>query len=87
MYITESDMPAIAERVNKRLIEEGTKHQMRIVITGNGGEFEDNWLYIPVTPLTTGIRPSEYANILGLIIKELRQDQIENVLLVPTIPD
>lgn len=48
---------------------------------------EDEWLYITVSPTKEGLRASDYADAMAEIEKELRIAGIENVLLVPTVPE
>ncbi|MCX7020554.1 MAG: hypothetical protein WCK47_15290 [bacterium] len=48
---------------------------------------EDDWLYVCVYPVTKGIRPYDYAEILAETEKELRAEGIDNVLIVPTRED
>lgn len=59
------------DRIQLKVVEEDTK-------------FEDEWLYVAVSaPPATGIRVSDYAELLSRVEKALRDDGIEKVLLVP----
>jgi hypothetical protein len=48
---------------------------------------DGDWIYICVTPRKTGIRPYDYAEMLGKIEKNLNKQGHENVLLVPTLAE
>jgi hypothetical protein len=48
---------------------------------------EDEWLYFVVLPDRDDARLYEYANALSNVEMKLREEGIENVLLVPSLPE
>jgi hypothetical protein len=50
-------------------------------------KLDDDWLYIVVEPAKAGIRASDHANLMSRIERELRKDDIDQVLLVPALKD
>jgi hypothetical protein len=71
-------------QVRKRL---GAAEQDGIFLTVTGHKQDDDWLYITVEPSRPGIRDSEHANFMSKVERELRQQGIDKILLVPALAD
>lgn len=82
------DVPTIVDRVRERLLELGRECGLPVELDEHDYRSEDDgWLYLVVKPRSSGIRASDYAYIMARVEKELRAEGIENVLLVPVLPD
>lgn len=82
--LTVDDIPAIVDKVRCRLEEEASRG-VRLEVTESS--LEDDWLYIVVTPAEPGVRASDHAELMSRIERELREQNIDNVLLVPTLTE
>jgi len=79
---TIDQVPKIIEHIKLRLNEAGDP----IHVTGDS--LDDGWLTVVVEPtLPTKIRASEYANLMSAIERELRQNGMDEVLLVPALAE
>lgn len=85
--ITHSEIPAVIKDIENRLIAKGRERKIILKVEDQDYHLEDDWLYVTVAPDQKGIRPYDYAELLGEVEKELRSEGIDNVLLVPVIPD
>jgi hypothetical protein len=81
---TDTQQNEIVERVKVRL-----KHAEAegVYLKVSGYKLDDDWLYIVVEPARDGVRASDHANLMSEIEKELRKDDIDQVLLVPALRD
>ncbi len=48
---------------------------------------DEDWLYIVIVPSKAGVRASDHANLMSQIERELRDEGIDKVLLVPALSD
>ena len=48
---------------------------------------DDGWLYLVVQPAKPGVRASDYAFLMARVEKELREEGIDKIVLVPALPD
>lgn len=82
------DIPHVISLVRSRLAElcqeRGTALE---IVEEENHRIEDDWLYITVAPSIANVRVSDYASIMAQIEKELREQGIDNVLLIPVVPD
>jgi hypothetical protein len=85
--ITANEIPRIVEDVRSRLKEKGRKWDIDVDLLPREYQLEDDWLYLSVYPLRNSTRLIEYSEMLSEIEKELRAEGVDNVLLVPTLPD
>jgi hypothetical protein len=85
--VTELDIPKILKTVREELERKGRERALELRLEERDYRLEDDWLYLCVTPANQGIRPFEYAEILGEIEKDLREQGNDNVLLVPSLAD
>ncbi len=85
--VTEKDIPAIVQDVQRRLAEKGRERGLALELKAQDYRLEDNWLYLCVIPAQESVRPFDYAEILSEIEAELRQEGFDNVLLVPTLAE
>jgi tRNA (guanine37-N1)-methyltransferase len=76
----------IVEKVKDRLSEKSQKWNLEVQLVQQEYKWEDDWLYLSVSPIPKK-RLGEYSEMLSEIEKELRDEGIDNVLLVPTLPD
>lgn len=77
----------VIEIVRKRLGELGREKSGAIELMDEEFRREDDWLYLIVKPPSQGFRASDYAFIMARVERELRDEGIENVLLVPASPE
>lgn len=82
--ITEAMIPEILERIKNRLKE---FTHVPLSVQDREYKLDEDWLYVAVRPSKPGVRGSDYADALGQIERELHADDIDHVLLVPTIDD
>lgn len=71
------------EKVKKRL----AKARDGIYLKVSGDKFDDDWLYISVSPTRSGVRASDHANFMSKLERELRAAGDDNVLLVPALAE
>lgn len=80
----EKDVPIIIARV-QQLLTEAEKRGIHLQLGGQ--RFEDDWLYVVVTPMKTGDRASQHAHLMTEIERTLRAEGYDQVLLVPAVPE
>jgi hypothetical protein len=85
--ITENDIPQVVQDVKDRLSRKSLERHLPLELEDRDYHLEDDWLLLSVTPTQEGVHPFLYAELLGEIEAELRKDGVDNVLLVPTLPD
>lgn len=73
----------LIERIGRRLRELGRPRGIELAVDEADTTYQDEWLYVAVTTPAPGVRVSDYAEILSAIEKELRAEEIQNILLVP----
>ena len=52
-----------------------------------GQSFDDDWLYVVVTPSRPGVRASDHADGMVQVERALKSRGVRNVLLVPALTD
>ena len=80
----EKDKPTIIARVREMLAAaeaDGVHLQLA------ASRFDDDWLYLVVTPARPGERASQYAHAMTKIERALRAEGHAQVLLVPAVPE
>jgi len=71
------------DKINERLTQLGQQRNVKLHVENEGTKFEDDWLYVCVETDTENVRVSDFAEVLSEIERELRQNGVDNVLLVP----
>jgi len=88
--ITDNDVPRVIALVRDRLDALRAEGRALLQVEERDYKVEDEWLYVVVAPSRPGIRASEYAQVMVDVEQELRETEggvIDNVLLIPAIPD
>ena len=85
--LTQEQVPAVINNVRERLDAAARKGDVHLKVLESDSRLEDDWLYVLVVPEDVQIRASEHANLMAKVEKALREDGIENVLLVPMIDE
>lgn len=88
--ITQNDVPKVLALVRGRLDAMRAEGRAPLQVEERDYRVEDEWLYVVVAPSKPGIRASDYAQVMVDVEQELRETEggiIDNVLLVPAIPD
>jgi hypothetical protein len=80
----EKDTQAITDRV-QQLLSDAKAHDVHLRLTGS--RFDDDWLYLVVTPTRAGERASTHAHLMTEIERKLQADGYEQVLIVPAVPE
>ncbi|MGF1633633.1 MAG: hypothetical protein ACFCVE_07260 [Phycisphaerae bacterium] len=81
---TETDKQKIIERV-KQLLDEAKEDGVHLDLAAQ--RFDDDWLYLVVTPTRQGERASQHAHQMTRIERTLRGEGYDQVLLVPAVPE
>lgn len=80
----EKDKPTIVARVGEMLAAaEADGVHLHLAAS----RFDDDWLYLVVTPSRPGERASHYAHAMTKIERALRAEGYAQVLLVPSVPE
>ena len=87
MTVMQKDIPEVIVDVNERLASKGKPLGLDLMVEPRDYRIEDDWLYLCVTTSQEGIRPFDFAEVLGDVERELRRDGVDKVLLVPTLAD
>ena len=82
---TTTQVSEIVDRVKARLAD--AQRTEGVALTVSAQKLDDDWLYIVVEPARPGVRASDHANLMSKIERELRDDGIDQVLLVPALRD
>ncbi len=80
----EKDKQTIIARV-KQLLADARAEGIHLKLAAD--RFDDEWLYLVVTPAQKGERASQHAHLMTRIERKLRSEGYEQVLLVPTVPE
>ncbi len=84
--ITEQEIPNVVKNGKERFARKSRERNLDAELYDKDYRLENDWLYLSVSPMRKG-ELTEYAEMLTEIEKELRKEGIDNVLLVPTLPD
>ena len=76
--------PAVVARV-KQLLADAGSGGVHLALSGH--RFDDEWLYLVVSPTRQGERASQYAHLMTEVERTLRREGYDQVLLVPTVPE
>lgn len=87
MNVKDGEVSGVVDKVRELLSRLGKDRSVVLELEDQDYKLEDEWLYLCVTSKKPGIRASDYAELLADIEKELRDQQIDNVLLVPAVAD
>lgn len=81
------NIDSVVEFVRSRLAEICEERKVPLEMAEEDHQLEDDWLYLAIATKEAGVRASDYASIMAEIEKELHQQGIDNVLLIPVVPD
>jgi len=81
------DVRKILKRVQQRLDEKRSASGIALKVAKNGYSNDDDWLRVIVTPAAKGVRTYDYVETLSEVERELRQEGLDHVVLVPAIED
>jgi hypothetical protein len=84
---TQAEIDAILTEVRARLDTKRRATGVDLRVPQDGYLQNDDWLNVIVTPTAQGMRAYEYVDALSDLEKELRDNGIEHVLLVPALAD
>lgn len=85
--MTADDLNSVLQKVQEKLTAKEQKSGISLTVSREASRQEDDWLYVVVSPARDGIRAYDYVSTLGEVERELRQEGISHVLLVPAIAD
>lgn len=85
--MNQSEIDGIVRKVQDRLHSLSADRGVDLDLEDRAYREEDDWLYLNVVSKASGVRPSDFAELLAQIEKELRGEHIDNVLLVPAVPE
>lgn len=83
----QNEIDGIVRKVRARLETLSANRRVDLALEDRDYREEDELLYLNVISKRAGIRPSDYAELMAQIEKELRGEHIDNVLLVPAVPE
>lgn len=87
MIVSAEMLPAVLEKVRGKLKNLEQEEGVPLAVEEHDYKIEDDWLYICITPTKSGVRASDYARTMARVERELYEEDIENVLLVPTLDE
>jgi hypothetical protein len=82
---TQQEIPGIVADVERQLVDAAAQRGVALEVTGQS--FDDDWLYVVVTPSQPGVRASDHADLMAQIERGFKRRGIRNVLLVPALSD
>ena len=82
---TQQEVPGIVADVEEQLAAVAAQQGVALEVTGQS--FDDDWLYVVVTPSRPGVRASDHADVMVQVERALKSRGIRNVLLVPALSD
>jgi len=85
--MTDQEVNSLLGAIQRRLDAKRISTGIPLVVTKDGYRQEDEWLYVEVSPAQNGIRAYDYVKTLGEVEKELREEGIDHVLLVPVLTE
>jgi hypothetical protein len=80
----EKDQQTIIDRV-KNLLSEANADDIHLQLTAS--RFDDEWLYLVVTPTRQGERASKHAHFMTEVERKLQNEGYDQVLIVPAVPE
>jgi hypothetical protein len=84
---TPKDIQDILRQVRSKLDAQKIQKGVALQVAKDGFVEDDDWLSVVVSPAAKGIRAYDYVEILGQVEKELRDDGVDHVVLVPAMAD
>jgi len=78
-------MSDIQERLDRSV--EKHHYSFRLRVVPEKYRQEDEWIYIPVSPASEGIKAHQYVRILSDVEFDLRDEGKDTLLLVPSAAD
>jgi hypothetical protein len=85
--LTADDVKSVLGTVQEKLAAKEKQSGIPLSVSSEASRQEDDWLYVVVAPTRQGIRAYDYVAILSEVERELHQQGLEHVLLVPAMPD
>jgi hypothetical protein len=82
----EKDVKLIQGIVQRKLNEKRSDFGFQLDVVDHVLD-HDGWIHFVVSPRKKGVRAYDYAKALAEVELELRDENIEEVLLVPAMPD
>ena len=77
----------IIRRVRSSLTDHNHMQGTDLHVPDDGWVESDDWLYVIIVPASKSVRASAYVEALAELERELRNDGIDHVLLVPARPE
>jgi hypothetical protein len=81
---TTEQVTSIVDKVRTRL---ASGECDGVHLKGAGEKLDDDWLSIVIVPGRPGVRALDHATLMSRIERELREQDDDNVLLVPALED
>jgi hypothetical protein len=85
--MTPMQIQSLLKDVQARLDSKRAATGVSLQVSDDAYRQDDDWLVVVVAPAQAGIRAYDYVQILNEVEKDLRDDGIKNVLLVPALAD
>ncbi len=82
--VTQGQVSDIIVAVEEKLKEAA---KLGVALKVSNHRLDDDWLYVVIVPENPGVRASDHASLMSRIEKSLREQGMENVLLVPALDD
>ena len=84
---TKREVNQILKQVQAHLDAKRDATGIALAVPKGGYHADDGWLTIIVSPAAKGIRAYDYVEALSDVEKELREEGLEQIVLVPAMAD
>ena len=84
---SQAEIDAVIRDVRSRLDSKRNSTGLNLEVPPDGYVQDDDWLSVIVTPALPGMGAYQYIEMLGELERELKNNGVEHVLLVPAITD
>lgn len=83
----QSDVPKIIDDIERRLTNAAIDRRIHLTVLREESKLDDDWLYVCLTPTQSGESAADHAELMSEIEKELREEGIDNVIIIPALAD
>ncbi|HEX4124743.1 MAG TPA: hypothetical protein VHY37_08470 [Tepidisphaeraceae bacterium] len=85
--MTADNVKSILKIVQEKLEQRAQKSGIALKVSPEASRQEDQWLYVVVSPGRAGIRAYDFVSTLSDVERELKNEGIEHVLVLPMLAE
>jgi hypothetical protein len=85
--MTSGDVKSILGIIQEKLAQRAKRSGIVLNVSSEASRQEDDLLIVVISPALPGVRAYDFVSTLGDVERELKEQGMQNVLLVPALTD